>query len=133
MFGTGITHVSPWELMPLLPPQPQQTMQQQQHIRQLQQQLQLSGAGLQTAVLPGGSSAMPLLHVQSHAPQYPMLQAGCVVALSAAVSQFVQGTVTVWTCLHFTLSFCVSHISCTMSHFYISIFALLVVRSVMGS
>ena len=81
-------------------------MQQQQHIKQLQQQQQqltmqqLSGAGLQTAVLPGGSSAMPLLHVQPHAPQYPLLQAGCVVPLSAAVCHFVQGAVTLWTCLH---------------------------------
>lgn len=86
VFGVGITHVSPWELVPLPPQQTQQTMQQQHHIRQLQQQQQqLSGAGLQTALLPaGGPSAMPLFQAHPHVPQYPHLQAGCVAALFVA-------------------------------------------------
>ncbi|KAL3140768.1 hypothetical protein ABBQ32_005316 [Trebouxia sp. C0010 RCD-2024] len=69
----SITHVSPWELHPLLPQQHPHTVQQQQ---EQQQQQQLSGANLHAALLAGDTPAGQRLQADAGRSmlQFPLFQ-----------------------------------------------------------
>ena len=87
--GAGITHVSPWELTPLLPEQPHHTVQPQQQLQQQlqqpqqQQQQQLSDSGWPRALLTGDTAARQRLQPDALPSmlQFPLFQTRCVVCL----------------------------------------------------